>query len=120
VQTRTNRPAPFLRSRLVADRPRLLARQAGKRHPPQYTSSTAAAMHGEPEAITEEEQAQISLQARAKFADERAEQNARRDAKLWAERLRRVELRARSKGVDVYRYQLEVRRAITEMEQATE
>jgi hypothetical protein len=98
----------------------LLARQAGKRHPPQYTSSTAAAMHGEPEAITEEEQAQISLQARTKFADERAEQNARRDAKLWAERLRRVELRARSKGVDVYRYQLEVRRAITEMEQATE
>jgi hypothetical protein len=56
--------SPRVRLSAVADRPRLLARQAGKRHPQQYTSSTAAALSHEPEAIPEDEQAKISDDAR--------------------------------------------------------
>jgi hypothetical protein len=104
----------------VADRPRLLARQAGKYHPEQYTSSSAASLYGEPEAIREEEQERIALQARTRFAEERAEENARRDAKQWAERLRRAEMRAYSKHIDIYRFQVDVRRAIVAMEELTE
>ena len=104
----------------MADRPRLLARQAGKRHPQQYTSSTAAGIPGEPEAIPEEDQERIALKARTRFAEERAEQNVRRDSKLWAERLRKVEQRARDKDVDIFRHTAAIRREIMSAEALVE
>jgi hypothetical protein len=56
-------------------------------------------MHAEPEAVSEETQRQISVEARARFSEARADELTRADAKRWGDRLRRVEMRARSKGV---------------------
>jgi hypothetical protein len=78
-------PGTKLGCPLVArDRPRLLARQAGKRHPQQYTSSTAAALSHEPEAIPEEEQAKISDEARRKWQVIKGEELARKPDALSA------------------------------------
>lgn len=40
--------------------PRYLARQAGLLHPPQYTGTSVRALQGEPECISEQEQAEMS------------------------------------------------------------
>jgi hypothetical protein len=129
----------------VADRPRLLARQAGKRHPQQYTSSTAAALSHEPEAIPEEEQARISDEARRRWQVIKGEELARkqtrsrlgrlrqrgacasshkarmpprgRSSTSRLGRLRQVESRARTKSIDIYRHVAAIDREIALAEQ---
>ena len=62
----------------MADRPRLLARQDGKRHPQQYTASTAAAVHAEPEAVDEGTQQAFSDESRRRWQVLKAEELARK------------------------------------------
>jgi hypothetical protein len=76
------------------------------------------AMDREPEAVSEAEQRQISTEARLRFAEARADENARADSKAWADRLRRAEQSARDRQVDVHRWQIEIRRAVVAMEEA--
>ena len=56
----------------MADRPRFLARQAGKRHPKQYTDSHIEALPDEPETVPEDYQRQLSASARQRWEEERA------------------------------------------------
>ena len=101
---------------MAVDPPRLLHRRSEQG----YTRSSAVALHGEPEAVSESEQRAISTEARARFTEARADELARVDAKRWCDRLRRVEMRARDRGVDVHRWQIEVRRNVVAMEEAVE
>ena len=96
----------------VADRPRLLARQDGKRHPQQYTSSTAAALSGEPEAIPEDEQAKISDDARRRWQVLKAEELARKQTRSRVNRLRQPENEARKRSVDIHKFVAEIERQI--------
>jgi hypothetical protein len=74
------------------------------------------AMHEEPEAVPDDVQRQISVEARMRFAETRSDEIARADSKRWCNRLKAVEIRARSKHVDIHKWQIEVRRAVTQME----
>jgi hypothetical protein len=97
----------------AGDDPRLLARRSEQG----YVTSPAVALPEEPEAVSEEVQRQISVEARTRFAETRADELARQDSKRWCARLKQAEMRARSKGVDVHRYQVDVRRAVVAMEE---
>jgi hypothetical protein len=99
---------------VAVDRPRLLARHSEIG----YVGHPAMAMDREPEAVSEAEQRQISTEARLRFAEARADENARADSKAWADRLRRAEQSARDRHVDVHRWQIEIRRAVVAMEEA--
>ena len=101
---------------MAADRPRLLARRSELG----YTHSHSQAVHGEPEAVSEDEQRRISVEARTRFAEARGEELARADAKRWHDRLKTAERRARDKHVDVHRYVIEIRRNVVQMEEAIE
>lgn len=78
------------------------------------------AMHDEPEAISEDEQAVISLRARHAFAADRQLENERRDRQLWAQRLRRAEMRCADKGIDVFRQTAIIRQQVMDMERLAE
>jgi hypothetical protein len=91
-------------------------REAGKRHPQQYTTSTAAALSREPEAIPEEEQARISDEARRGWQVLKGEELARKESRSRLGRLRQVEQRARTKGIDIYRLTVAIRREIAAAE----
>lgn len=82
-----------------------------------YTDQLTAAFPHEPEAVTEFEQQAFSVQARAQFAESRAEENRRRDNQQWMERLRKAEMAAQSKGVDIFRSQATIRKEILNIEQ---
>jgi hypothetical protein len=101
---------------VAADHPRLLARRSELG----YIPSASQALHGEPEAVSEATQRQLSVEARTKFAEARADPLARADSKRWLDRLRRAEMRARSKGIDIHKMQIEVRRNVVLMEEAIE
>ncbi len=75
-------------------------------------------MRAEPEAVTEAEQHALSVAARGRFASEREVENRRRDNEQWRERLKKVEMRAESKGVDLFRDQAVIRSRILSMERA--
>jgi hypothetical protein len=100
----------------VADDPRLLPRRSELG----YVEHPARAMFGEPEAVGESDQRAISVEARARFAETRADELARADSKRWLDRLRKVEMRARSKNVDVHRHVIEIRRQVVLMEELIE
>jgi hypothetical protein len=103
---------------VAADRPRLLHRRSELG----YTTSTSQAVHGEPEAVDEESQRQISVQARTRFAETRSDELARADSKRWCNRLKQAEMRARSlhKSAEIHKFQVEVRRNIVLMEETLE
>jgi hypothetical protein len=101
---------------VAADPPRLLARRSEQG----YVTSPAVALPREPEAVDEETQRQISTEARLRFAETRSDELARADSKRWCNRLKQAEMRARSKGVDIHKLQIEVRRAVVAMEVAIE
>jgi hypothetical protein len=56
-------------------------------------------------------------EARMRFAETKADELARADSKRWCNRLKAAEIRARSKRVDIHRWQIEVRRAVVAMEE---
>jgi hypothetical protein len=85
-----------------------------------YVSHPSMALNREPEAVDQETQDWISIQARTRFAETRADELARADSKRWCNRLKNVEMRARSKHVDIHKWQIEVRRAVAAMEEAVE
>jgi hypothetical protein len=109
--------SPRVRLSAVADRPRLLARQDGKRHPQQYTSSTTAALSAEPEAIPETEQAKISDEARRRWEVLKAEELARKASRSRCGRLKKVDQDARKRGVDIHRHLAAIEREIGLAEQ---
>jgi hypothetical protein len=101
----------------AADRPRLLARQDGKRHPQQYTASTAAALHAEPEAIDETTQRRFSDEARRTYEVLKAEELARKASRSRCGRLKKVDQDARKRGVDIHRHLAAIEREIGLAEQ---
>ena len=101
---------------MPADPPRLLARRSEQG----YVSHPGVALEGEPGAVPEDVQRRISTEARMRFAETRADELARADSKRWCNRLKHAEMRARSKHVDIHRWQIEVRRAVVAMEEAIE
>jgi hypothetical protein len=107
---------PFVRFSVAVDPPRLLHRDSSHG----YTSHPALALPRAAEAIDEETQRRISTAARMRFAEARSDENARADSKRRCDRLRKAEMRARDKGADGHRHQVEVRRAVVAMEEATD
>ena len=95
------------------DRLRLLHRDSSRG----YTDRVEISMMAEPEAITEAEQMAFSVAARSEFADMRFEENRRRDNHVWLERLRKAEMGAAARGIDIIRNQTVIRREILNMEQ---
>jgi hypothetical protein len=100
----------------VADRPRLLARQDGKRHPQQYTASTAA-LHAELEAIDQTTQRRFSDEARRTYEVLNAEELARKASRSRCGRLKKVDQDARKRGVDIHRHLAAIEREISLAEQ---
>lgn len=82
-----------------------------------YTDRLERAVRREPQALYEDEQRAISIRARAQFAETRKEENERKDNQQWLERLRRAEMAATSKGVDIFRSQAAIRKEILNIEQ---
>jgi hypothetical protein len=99
----------------VADRPRLLARQAGRRHPQQYTDQVSAALPEEPEAIDADTQARYAAESRRTFEVLKAEEVATKATRSRTNKLRQLETEARRKRVDVTRHVATIDRALVEM-----
>jgi hypothetical protein len=70
------------------------------------------ALSREPEAIPEEERARISDEARRRWQVLKGEELARKESRSRLGRLRQVEQRARTKGIDIYRHTVAIRREI--------
>jgi hypothetical protein len=85
-----------------------------------YTHSAAQALHGEPEAVSEAAQREISTTARTRFAEQRQEQLAREDCRRWTDRWKKVEQRARDRNVDIYKFVIQFRRNVLAAEEAVE
>lgn len=75
------------------DRPRLLARQAGLQHPPQYTQTPAQALHAEPEAVDRGTQDRISAEAGAGISFSTELQRVRTEKIMLERRLEDARLR---------------------------
>jgi hypothetical protein len=84
---------------VAADPPRLLDKRAGR----SYTTNPALAMFREPEAVDEETQRRISADARRRFAEDRADELARRDAVSRSVRLRNMQTEIRRLRIDARR-----------------
>ena len=83
----------------MADEPRYLDRRSGRG----TTTDAIFKMPGEPEAVDEETQQRYSDEARKRFADDRADELALRDARSRSVRLRNVQNEARRLGLDARR-----------------
>jgi hypothetical protein len=81
---------------VALDQPRYLDRRAGRN----YTSNPALAMRGEPEAVSEDVQQQISAAARLRFEEERQDELFRRDARSRTAKVRDLQNEVRRLGVD--------------------
>jgi hypothetical protein len=99
----------------VADRPRLLARQAGRRNPQQYVDDPARALPHEPEAIDEATQARYAAESRRTFEVLKAEEIAAKATRSRTNRLKQLEAEARRRRVDVTRHVATIDRALVEM-----
>lgn len=82
-----------------------------------YTEQSAMALSAEPEAVTEEEQRVISIRARTGFVETRQAEDRRRDREQWLTRLRKAEMSAESRGIDIFRSQVVIRKEILNIEQ---
>lgn len=100
----------------MADRPRFLARQAGKRHPKQYTDSRVEALPNEPEAIPEDVQREISSEARNKWQVMRAQEIAQKQTRSRLGKLEQLENEARKRNVDVSRHTIAIDRELNAMQ----
>jgi hypothetical protein len=98
------------------DRPRFLARQAGKRHPAQYTDSTAAALPDEPEAIDAETQRRFSEESARRWSILKAEEQMRQATVSRTNKLRQLETEAMRRRVDVTRHVAAIDKELTAMQ----
>jgi hypothetical protein len=97
------------------DRPRFLARQAGRRHPQQYVDDPAGALPHEPEAVPEDYQREISNESRRRWEVLKAEELALKATRSRKHKLEQLENEARKRNVDVTRSVATIDRARGEM-----
>jgi hypothetical protein len=83
-----------------------------------YTPVSYLAMHSDPgEAISEEEQTEMSRDANSVFDITRAEEKAKKETRSRCNRLREAEIAARRKCIDVHRHISQIERELGLMEQ---
>jgi hypothetical protein len=98
------------------DDPRLLARRPGFQRRDYVERASDAMFPDAGEALTEEEQRALSLGARRRFEETRADEKQKRESRIWLERLRKAEARAREQKLDVSRDLLTIQRAVVNIE----
>jgi hypothetical protein len=95
------------------DLPRLMHRRSEQG----YTSTPTQALAEEPEAIGKRDQDKISAEAHSRFADMRAEKIAQERTKVATRQLRRIEARAREKGIDTLPHLIKIESEIRALEE---
>lgn len=90
---------------------RYLGRQLG------YANKWWLGMPDEPQSLYEGEQRVITLRSRAAFAETRGLEITRRDNQTWIDRLKKAEMTALDRGLDIFRSQAVIRREILSIEQ---
>jgi hypothetical protein len=97
-------------------RPRLLARQSGKYHPPQYVDDPALALRDEPEAVDQETQRRFSEESARRWSLIKAEEQMRRETTSRTNKLRQLETEAMRRRVDVTRHVAAIDRELSQMQ----